>query len=522
MYISFLICNFAAKLQIFFIMKAIIWRRGSTDRQEIESQDKELTELAISEGFKEEDLIHIGEAGASAIKQNDLYLQEVDKLISTLENDKTVKTVLVWEISRLARVELAFYKMKDYFLNNHIQLICKTPSLKLYDPNGKVNNGSELTLSLLVTLARQEMELKNERFHRARERNKAENKYNGGKIKLGYKLDDTKHFIVDEEKAKIVRDIFKWYVDGMSLKKIFERLVEMGIYKSLLNFNTGGKRVGILLKDRAYIGENFPPIVDEDTFNKAQDRMENRHKWHSSKNIFFCKGLIKDTATNATLCARSATLVYYVRHKVHCISLNINAMDFIALWSADLFLSHLNALQAENNVHTYDITIKENETLIEAKKRQIEEHTKTIQRSIEMNIAQPKYYPREKMEQTIRTNEKQIEAIQKQIVDLETDNQRMQNWMNGNRQFINTIYDYSDEKKFELIKDVIDRIEVTELEKHRFDIVVYSNSFINRQTIWQYSSQGHKLKIVQKEPINMDFTEKMLNNKRFERKRYDI
>lgn len=501
--------------------KAILLARVSTVKQEIVTQKNELVEYALADGWKQRDLIIIEGVGASAIKLNDIYLQEMEQLYKTIEENE-IGAVYAWEISRIGRNEEILMKFKNFLIERGIQLVIKNPSLRLLNNDGSINNGVELAFSLYATMSKQEALVRKERFNRARERNKAENKYNGGKIKLGYKLDNTKHFIVDEEKAKIVRDIFKWYVDGMSLKKIFERLVEIGIYKSLLNFNTGGKRVGVLLKDRAYIGENFPPIVDEDTFNKAQDRMENRHKWHSSKNIFFCKGLIKDTATNATLCARSATLVYYVRHKVHCISLNINTMDFIALWSADLFLSHLNALQAENNVHTYDITIKENKTLIEAKKRQIEEHTKTIQRSIEMNIAQPKYYPKEKMEQTIRSNEKQIDIIQKQIVDLETDNQRMQNWMDGNRQFINTIYDYSDEKKFELIKDVIDRIEVTELEKHRFDIVVYSNSIINGQTIWQYSSQGHKLNIVQKEPINMDFTEKMLSNKRFERKRYDI
>lgn len=497
--------------------KVIILVRTSTTKQEVETQKKELLEYAKSDCYSKDDIIIIEGVGASAIKLNDVYLNEMQELYHTIENNP-IETIYAWEISRIGRNEEILMRFKNYLIERKIQLVIKNPSLRLLNSDGSVNNGVELAFSLFATMAVQEMKIKKERFARAKERNKAEGKYNGGNIKLGYKLDDTKHFIIDEDKAKIVRDIFKWYVDGMSLKKIFERLVEMGIYKSLLNFNTGGKRVGILLKDKAYIGENFPPIVDEDTFNKTQDRMENRHKWHSSKNIFFCKGLIKDTATNATLCARSATLVYYVRHKVHCISLNINALDFIALWSADLFLSHLNALQAENNAHTYDITIKENETLIEAKKRQIEEHTKTIQRSIEMNIAQPKYYPREKMEQTIRTNEKQIEAIQKQIVDLQTDNQRMQNWMKGNQQFINTIYDYSDEKKFELINDVIDRIEVTELEKHRFDIVVYSNSIINRQTIWQYSSQGHKLNIVQKEPINMDFTDKII--KRFKRNRY--
>ena len=242
--------------------KAIVWRRGSTDRQEIESQDKDLTELAMADGFKEKDLIHIGEAGASAIKQNSLYLMEVEKLISTLENDKTVKTVYVWEVSRLARVELAFYKMKEYFLNNHIQLVCKTPSLKLYDSDGKVNKGSELTLSLLLTLAKQEMEIKQERFKRAKARNKAEGKFTGGRIKLGYTLDKNKYFILDEEKAQAVRQVFEWFVnDGISQKKIYHRLCDMGIYKGKNLFRPAGRCVGALLRDNSYIGQNNYPQI---------------------------------------------------------------------------------------------------------------------------------------------------------------------------------------------------------------------------------------------------------------------
>ena len=85
----------------------------------------------------------------------------------------------------------------------------------------------------------------------------------------------------------------------------------------------------------------------------------------------------------------------------------------------------------------------------------------------------------------------------------------------------NTIYAYSDEKKFEIIQNVIDRIEVTELEKHHFEVVVHSNSFIDRIAKWEYSSMGHKLKIVQQSPTRNDFTQKMLKKKRFERKRYD-
>ena len=102
--------------------KAIIWGRVSTIQQEVESQVKELVEMAIRDGYKKSNLTIIKSEGASAIKQNELYVREVNKLISTLDNDSTIKCVYVWEVSRLARVELPFYTMKDYFVRNKISL----------------------------------------------------------------------------------------------------------------------------------------------------------------------------------------------------------------------------------------------------------------------------------------------------------------------------------------------------------------------------------------------------------------
>ena len=94
----------------------------------------------------------------------------------------------------------------------------------------------------------------------------------------------------------------------------------------------------------------------------------------------------------------------------------------------------------------------------------------------------------------------------------------MQNWLNGNQQFINTIYEYSDEKKRDIIKDVVERIEVTEIAKCYFKIVVRSNAIINRTAEWEYKTQGNQMKIYQIKPINMDFTDKVI--RRFKRTRY--
>lgn len=503
--------------------KAIIWRRGSTDRQEIETQDKELTQLAINEGFKEENLIHIGEAGASAIKQNDLYLMEVEKLITTLENDKTVKTVFVWEISRLARVELAFYQMKDYFIKNNVQLICKTPSLRLFDNDGTVNKGSEVTLSLLVVLAKQEMEIKQSRFKRARDKRKEEGKFTGGKIKLGYKLDKDKYFVIDEDKAKVVRNIFEWFVnDGLTLNKINMRLIDMGIYHTTNPLTTCGKRVGYLLRDESYRGIGiYPRIVNDDIWYKANERLKGHQKSYDSKNKYFCKGILRDKLTNTLFAAKVGRMLYVMRHKIHSICLNINAMDYIALYSANVLLAHYNAKEAQTNKNEYQLKLKENERIIKSKQKQIEEYEKMNQRAIQMNIMRPEHFPEERLNVILKQNDNAIQSLTTALNDIHMENARMQNWLDGKQQFVNTITsDLSDDRKREMIQSVIETIYVTKIGQHHYRIDIKNKVGYIDDGWFEYKSAGNSITLAHHLPYGeiMDLTQSMKNHKRFERK----
>ena len=504
--------------------KVILLVRVSTFKQEIEAQKRELQELAIADGWKQRDLIIIEGVGASAIKLNDIYLQEMEQLYKTIEENE-IGAVYAWEISRIGRNEEILMKFKNFLINHNVQLVIKNPSLRLLNADGSVNKGVELAFSLFATMSKQEMELKQERFRRAKERNKAEGKYNGGRIKLGYRLDKNKYFIIDEEKAQLVRNIFEWFVnDGLSQKKIHERLLDMGIFQGKDLFSTRGKRIGEIMRDKAYIGEgNYPQIVSNEIFEQANEKMANRHKWHTSKNIFFCKGLIKDTTTGATLVARSATLVYQLRHVTHCIALNINVMDYIAQYSANILLAHYNSVKAQTNRNEYKLKLEENKNIIAAKQVQIKEHEKAIERAINMNIMQPKYFPTEKMEQVIKQNETIIDKLNETITDIQTENTRMENWLNGNQQFINTIKGVSDEKKQEMIHQVIDRIEITKLEQHHFKIVIKNKIGVICDSWFDYKSQGHKLHVEQifTDGRAFDITPQINANKRFQRIRYN-
>ena len=503
--------------------KAILLTRTSTIKQEIESQKQELIDYAIADGYKKKDLIIIEGVGASAIKLNDIYLAEIKNLYQTIENDKSINAVYAWEISRIGRNEEMLMQIKNFLISHKVQLVIKNPSLRLLNNDGSVNNGVELAFSLFATMSKQEMEIKKDRFARARARNKAEGKYNGGRIKLGYKLDVNKYFIIDEDKAQVVRQCFEWFVNGMSLGKIYNKLADMGIY-SPMKYRNGNTMVGIILKDKAYIGEGlYPQIVDIEVFNKVQKMLSDMPRYHTSKNIFFCKGLIKDTTTGATLVARCSTVNYSLRTNVHNYAINLNVMEYIAEYSANILLAHYNAQQAQTNKNEYKLKIEENHNIISSKKAQIKEYEKAIERAINMNIMQPKYFPTQKMETFIKQNETIITKLNTEITDLQTEITRMENWLNGEQQFINTIKGMSDAKKQEMIQQVIDKIEITKIEQRHFKIVIKNKIGVLCNSWFEYISKPYNIHVEQvfEDGRTFDMTPQINANKRFQRIRYN-
>lgn len=281
--------------------RAIIWCRVSTTAQEFESQKKELIEAALKDGFNKKDLIVIGEAGASAIKMNDLYQKEVNQLLEAIDHTDSVDTIYVWEVSRLARNEVAFYQMKDKIIKNKIQLKCNVPQIKLLDDNGEVNNGMEITLNLLVTLAKQEMEIKKKRFARGKQQKATEGKYNGGAIPFGYKVDADRDnsIVIDEEKAKLVKLIFDLYENGYSQPKLVNELRARGfltVTLSLVNHvlsnesYTGIKRK---TKNASYERQYAPIITPQQYIRCRQLAKQNNVNLTKSKNIYYAEHLVK-------------------------------------------------------------------------------------------------------------------------------------------------------------------------------------------------------------------------------------
>lgn len=211
--------------------------------------------------------------------------------------------VLVMEVERLARgdtIDQGIVAQAFKYTNTKII----TP-MKVYDPG---NEFDEEYFEFGLFMSRREYKTINRRLQQGRAQSVKEGKYVGNVPPYGYvrkKLKDQKGFTLEPhpEQSNIVKLIFKWYTGGIGVSLIVRKLNEMKVPTA-----KGGDWVNSTIQDMlrnpVYIGkvrwksrpqikkvidgeivkerprakeDNWilvdglhDPIIDEDTFNKAQ------------------------------------------------------------------------------------------------------------------------------------------------------------------------------------------------------------------------------------------------------------
>jgi len=278
--------------------KVIAIIRTSTTQQEIDSQRKEVLSMAIADGYSIDEIEVVGEKGASAIKMDDAYLKNMNKVYELIEV-QPIEAVYAWAIDRIGRNRTMLNNFRETLCKKHIQLIIKNPELRLLNPDGSENSGIGLAFALFSEMAVQEMEQKKARFNRARKRNDEKGKYNGGYVAYGYMVQDG-YIVINEDEAKIVRLIFTELASGKySCDGLARELQARGIKfkgKKMLFSNVRG-----ILKNKIYCGEqvttsgairNVPQIVSKELYDKARAAISanNPTKTNSTTNRF-CFGL---------------------------------------------------------------------------------------------------------------------------------------------------------------------------------------------------------------------------------------
>ena len=335
--------------------KCILLVRVSTQRQEMDEQERELYDLALRDGYTEDNIIPICEK-ESAIKLSE---EERNGLIRMKEEIAKggVKCVYAWEISRLARRQKVLHSVIDYLADRKIQLIIKTPYIKYLNDDGTRNEGSEMMVAMLALGAETEIRKLKERERRTKAANALKGIWNGGPtVKYGYSIDSANRYVVNETEGQVVRLLFDLYANSrMGQRQLRKEMESRGYILS-------EDRIRKILSDVGYTGEpyttkiwsktegkylpgrtvQYPAIVSKEAFLAAQEKREvaNTNVYRGTK-YFFASGLIQCKECGHAYCGYDHDNLYMClahRHANHDIpqcgnnvTINLTALDSL-LW----------------------------------------------------------------------------------------------------------------------------------------------------------------------------------------------
>ena len=265
----------------------VLYLRVSTLDQNVDSQREDLTRWCALNNFN---IVSVFGETASGYDPNAERLQY--DLMKKYVEEKGVKDIVVWEISRLSRSLLKTVTELDYFSNIGVNVHFRKENLESLSNN--VTN--QLLLTILSSMAQMERDTFIERGNRGRMSSAMQGKNIGySTFPYGY-MSINKVLFVEETEAKIVKLIFDKTVNGDTLYSIAEHLNSLGVptrrtlQKKVRTFSNGEEK-GYVWKPqsvkhiinrtlykgiRTYKGVeiNVPSIVTADIWDKAQERFE--------------------------------------------------------------------------------------------------------------------------------------------------------------------------------------------------------------------------------------------------------
>ena len=234
--------------------------------QSIEGQLKECYAFAERSGLR---VIHeyIDEHLTRTNDKRDSFLQMIED-----SKKKNFQFVIVYQLDRFARnrYDSATYKAK--LKKNGVRVLSARENIT-DDASGILIEG------VLESMAEYYSAELSQKIKRGIAISASKCKYFGGSVPLGYKVDEQKNFVVNEETAPLVKTIFEMFVGGRTYADIIRFLNERGIKTSqggLWNKSSFHR----IFCNRHYLGKyiyhgkeidgGMPRLIDDELFADVQ------------------------------------------------------------------------------------------------------------------------------------------------------------------------------------------------------------------------------------------------------------
>ena len=247
-----------------------------------------------------------------------------------------VDVIVVYKVDRLTRSLTDFAKLVDVFDAYDVSFVSVTQAFNTTTSMGR------LTLNVLLSFAQFEREVTAERIRDKFAASKAKGIWMGGTCPIGYRHQDRKLYIREDE-AAIVRTLFQLYLDHRNVTKVKAEADKLGflsrqrtrrcgksaggkplsrglIYRILQNPIYIGK---IQHKEKLYKGQH-EAIIDTKLWDAVQAQFNKhaskRKTHHNNKSRALLTGLLFDDAGNKLVTHSTSnhgrTYNYYVAQKL--------------------------------------------------------------------------------------------------------------------------------------------------------------------------------------------------------------
>jgi DNA invertase Pin-like site-specific DNA recombinase len=180
----------------------------------------------------------------------------LQRLLSDIDEGR-IDVVVVYKVDRLTRSLADFAKMVEIFDAHNVSFVSITQQFNTTTSMGR------LTLNVLLSFAQFEREVTGERIRDKIAASKKKGMWMGGFCSLGYDVRD-RRLVVNQEESKLVRHIYKRYLELGSVRLLKHDLDRRGIV-SKIRVSKNGRRSGgrsfsrgalyELLANPLYIGE---------------------------------------------------------------------------------------------------------------------------------------------------------------------------------------------------------------------------------------------------------------------------
>nr|DAG83156.1 MAG TPA: integrase [Caudoviricetes sp.] len=232
--------------------------------------------------------------------------------------------IVVYKIDRLSRSLCDFAELNKLFDKCGVAFVSVTQEINTNTSTGR------MMLNILMTFAQFEREMSAMRVKDKMAATRKKGKWAGGSVPIGYKAVDKK-LVIDEERASIVKRIFRRYLEIQSPKQIAWELNADGIttlqgkkwdtphiYRIINNCTYTGR---VFYDGQIWPGEH-QPIIDMDTWKMAQSFLKTntpfRDNTRKQKSIAPLKGILRCGHCNSSMIPVKSRRWGREYHYYHC------------------------------------------------------------------------------------------------------------------------------------------------------------------------------------------------------------